>query len=161
MFAVFVHQTENLGHGGRVVTLSPPTSEGRGSVPSTASSGKLGVAFHWSAVYSTEPWPTVCTGFTSFPTWGHDGDRTPASEVGGKSVTTLPPWPLSYLTDYCHWSNMRRSHQMSENMSRVSSSCIGNVLITSYIGLMLLVLNRWLCCHIIFFSFKSPTLRSQ
>ena len=22
------------------------------------------------------------------------GDRSPASEVGGESVTTLPPWPL-------------------------------------------------------------------
>ena len=22
------------------------------------------------------------------------GDQTPASEVGGESVTTLPPWPL-------------------------------------------------------------------
>ena len=30
---------------------------------------------------------------TSFPTYGHDGDRTPAAEVGGESVTTLPPWP--------------------------------------------------------------------
>ena len=30
------------GHGGRVVTLLPPTSEARGSVPSTASSGKAG-----------------------------------------------------------------------------------------------------------------------
>ena len=25
------------------------------------------------------------------------GYRTPASEVGGESVTTLPPWPLFYL----------------------------------------------------------------
>ena len=25
---------------------------------------------------------------------GRAGDRTPASEVGGESVTTLPPWPL-------------------------------------------------------------------
>ena len=35
--------------------------------------------------------PTQAT--TSFPTWGHAGNRTPASEVGGESVTTLPPWP--------------------------------------------------------------------
>ena len=34
-----------------------------------------------------------CTATTSFPTYGHDGDRTPAAEVGGESVTTLPPWP--------------------------------------------------------------------
>ena len=26
---------------------------------------------------------------------GHDGDRSPAAEVGGESVTTLPPWPPS------------------------------------------------------------------
>ena len=31
---------------------------------------------------------------TSFPTWGRAGNPTPASEVGGESVTTLPPWPL-------------------------------------------------------------------
>ena len=28
---------------------------------------------------------------TSFPTYGHDGDRTPAAEVGGESVTTTVP----------------------------------------------------------------------
>ena len=28
------------------------------------------------------------------------GDRTPASEVGGESVTTLPPWPLSIRTSH-------------------------------------------------------------
>ena len=32
---------------------------------------------------------------TSFPAWGRAGDWTPASEVGGQSVTTLPPWPLA------------------------------------------------------------------
>ena len=31
---------------------------------------------------------------TSFPTCGRAGNRTPASEVGGESVTTLPPWPF-------------------------------------------------------------------
>ena len=38
---------------------------GRGSVPGPTSSGKAGtyvVACSWSAVYSTEPWQTVCTG---------------------------------------------------------------------------------------------------
>ena len=30
------------GHGGRVVILSPPTSEARGSIPVMASSGKAG-----------------------------------------------------------------------------------------------------------------------
>ena len=32
---------------------------------------------------------------TSFPTWGRAGNWTPASEVGGESVTTLPLWPSS------------------------------------------------------------------
>ena len=34
--------------------------------------GKLVVAYRWSAVYSTEPWPTVCPGFLSpqiYPSW--------------------------------------------------------------------------------------------
>ena len=45
------------GHGGRVVTLSPPTSEAGVWV------GKLVVSCHWSAVYSTQnPRETVCTG---------------------------------------------------------------------------------------------------
>ena len=43
------------GHGGRVVTLSPPTSEA--GVPSLSwpQVGKLVVACRWLAVYSTEP----------------------------------------------------------------------------------------------------------
>ena len=36
---------------------------------------------------------------TSFPTWGQAGNQTPISEVGGKSVTTLPPWPPNYYFD--------------------------------------------------------------
>ena len=43
------------GHGGRVVTLSPPTSEARVRSPSRPYVGKLVVACRWSAVYSTEP----------------------------------------------------------------------------------------------------------
>ena len=27
---------------------------------------------------------------------GRAGNRTPISEVGGESVTTLPPWPLTF-----------------------------------------------------------------
>ena len=42
------------GHGGRVVTLSPPTSAARVRSPSWPV-GKLVVACRWSAVYSTEP----------------------------------------------------------------------------------------------------------
>ena len=43
------------GHGGRVVTLSPPTSEAEVRSPSWPQVGKLVVACCWSAVYSTEP----------------------------------------------------------------------------------------------------------
>ena len=43
------------GHGGRVVTLSPPTSEAGVRFPARPQVGKLVVACRWSAVYSTEP----------------------------------------------------------------------------------------------------------
>ena len=36
------------------------------------------------------------------------GDRTPASEVGGKSVTTLPPWPLfQVISDLLNSDNLK------------------------------------------------------
>ena len=60
------------GHGGRGVTLSPPTSEARVWILAWPQVGKLVVAYHWSAVYSTEPWCTVCTGFlcpSNYPSW--------------------------------------------------------------------------------------------
>ena len=62
----------NGGHGGRVVTLSPPTSEAGVRFPAWPQVGKLVVACHWSAVYSTEPWQTICTGFlcpSNYPSW--------------------------------------------------------------------------------------------
>ena len=43
------------GHGGRVVTFSPPTSEAGVRFPARPQVGKLVVACRWSAVYSTEP----------------------------------------------------------------------------------------------------------
>ena len=43
------------GHGGRVATLSPPTSEAGVRFPARPQVGKLVVACRWSAVYSTEP----------------------------------------------------------------------------------------------------------
>ena len=43
------------GHGDRVVTLSPPTSEAGVRSPSRPQVGKLVVACRWLAVYSTEP----------------------------------------------------------------------------------------------------------
>ena len=46
---------KSRGHGGRVVTLSPPTSEAGVRSPSQPEVGKLVVTCHWSAVYSTEP----------------------------------------------------------------------------------------------------------
>ena len=42
------------GHGGRVVTLSPPTSEAGVRFPAWPQVGKLVVACCWSVVYSTE-----------------------------------------------------------------------------------------------------------
>ena len=43
------------GQGGRVVTLSPPTSEAGVRSLARPQVGKLVVASRWSAVYSTEP----------------------------------------------------------------------------------------------------------
>ena len=47
--------TDSRGHSGRVVTLSPPTCEDGVWFPARPQVGKLVVACHWSAVYSTEP----------------------------------------------------------------------------------------------------------
>ena len=43
------------GHGGRVVTLLPPTSEAKVRFLTRPQVGKLVVACRWSTVYSTEP----------------------------------------------------------------------------------------------------------
>ena len=43
------------GHGGRLITLSPPTSEAGVQFPAWPHVGKLVVACRWSSVYSTEP----------------------------------------------------------------------------------------------------------
>ena len=43
------------GHGGRVITLLPPTSEARVQFTALAQVGKLVFACRWSAVYNTEP----------------------------------------------------------------------------------------------------------
>ena len=50
------------GYGDAVVTHSPPTSELGGLKPRPYVR-KLVVAYRLSAVYSTEPLPTVCAGF--------------------------------------------------------------------------------------------------
>ena len=47
--------SKGRGHGGRVVTLLPPTSEAGVRFPAWPQVGKLVVACCWSAVYSTEP----------------------------------------------------------------------------------------------------------
>ena len=44
-----------LDHGGRVVTLSPPTSEAGVRFPAWPQVGKLVVTCRWSAVYSPQP----------------------------------------------------------------------------------------------------------
>ena len=52
---IVLHFNISRGHGGRVVTLSPPTSEAGVRSQSRPQVGKLVVACRWSAVYSTEP----------------------------------------------------------------------------------------------------------
>ena len=54
-FLILALQWFRGGHGGRVVTLSPPTSEARVRFLAQPQVGKLEVAGRWSAVYSTEP----------------------------------------------------------------------------------------------------------
>ena len=49
------HYSKVGGHGGRVVTLLPPTSEAGVWFPAQPQVGKLVVACHWLAVYSIEP----------------------------------------------------------------------------------------------------------
>ena len=48
-------RSSRRGNGGRVVTLSPPTSEAGVRSPSWPQVGKLVVACCWLAVYSTDP----------------------------------------------------------------------------------------------------------
>ena len=48
-------KVKQRGHGGRVATLSPPTSEAGVQFLARPQVGKLVVACHWLAVYSTEP----------------------------------------------------------------------------------------------------------
>ena len=55
IYLVFYVKPSARGHGGRVVTLSPPTSEAGVRFPARPQVGKLVVACCWSAVYSTEP----------------------------------------------------------------------------------------------------------
>ena len=55
LFLVATFKIKGGGHGGRVVTLSPPTSEAGVRFLARPQVGKLVVACHWSAVYSTEP----------------------------------------------------------------------------------------------------------
>ena len=50
-----VFKQDVRGHGGKVVTLLPPTSEAGVQFPARPQVGKLVVACRWSAVYSTEP----------------------------------------------------------------------------------------------------------
>ena len=67
-----IFKLKSSGHSGRVVTLSPPTSEAGVRFAARPLVGKLVVACRWSALYSTEPWRTVCTGFlcpSNYPSW--------------------------------------------------------------------------------------------
>ena len=55
MYTGMFSSTHTGGNGGRVITLSPPTSEARVRFPALPQVRKLVVACRWSAVYSTEP----------------------------------------------------------------------------------------------------------
>ena len=55
IFSLLLICVRCLGHGGRVVTLSSPTSEVGVCLPARPQVGKLVVACRWSVVYSTEP----------------------------------------------------------------------------------------------------------
>ena len=68
----WIHSQMGRGHGGRVVTLLSPTSEAGVRFLTQPQVGKLVVACRWLAVYSTEPWQTLCTGFlcpSNYPSW--------------------------------------------------------------------------------------------
>ena len=53
IYSSFLIDVNKGGHGGRVLTLSPPTSEGGVRFPARPQVGKLAVACCWS-VYSIE-----------------------------------------------------------------------------------------------------------
>ena len=62
------------GHGGRVVTLSPPTSEARVQFTALPQVGKLVVACFAVGQQFTvqDTWPAACTGFlcpSNYPSW--------------------------------------------------------------------------------------------
>ena len=78
------------GHGGRVATLSPPTSEIGVRFPAQPQVGKLVVAYRWSAVYSTEPWPTVCTGFLCLPNYPSWYDRYSVEKWRKTQINLFP-----------------------------------------------------------------------
>ena len=65
-----------MGHGGRVVTLSPATSEAGVRFPARSQVGKLVVACRWSAVYSTEPNALYVMVSSALPTTCRDMTRT-------------------------------------------------------------------------------------
>ena len=39
------------------------------------------------------------------PAFPLEADRIPASEVGGESVTSLPPWPRQSFVNFCYKSS--------------------------------------------------------
>ena len=55
LHSLIISKETGGGHGGRVVTLSPPTSEAGVQFTALPQVAKLVVACRWSAVYSTEP----------------------------------------------------------------------------------------------------------
>ena len=58
----YVSDNMSGGQGVAVVTDSPATSE-VGSFNPKPDVENMVVSYRWLAIYSTEPWPTVCSGF--------------------------------------------------------------------------------------------------
>ena len=111
------HWAFTRGHGGRVVTLLPPTSEVGVRFPARPQVGKFKAGSCLPLVgslYSTEPWPTVCTGFlcpSNCPSWydlcNVEKDVTPQIKIK-ISLVMQASW-LSYhnvrLHLYYFWSH--------------------------------------------------------
>ena len=60
--------------------------------------------------------PTNSKQLPAFP-----GFRTPISEVGGKSVTTLPPWPLLVVVN----NTMKSTKNRYVNRKKIIGKCTG------------------------------------
>ena len=82
--------------------------------------GKFVVAYWWSAVYSTEPWPNVCTSLLRPSNYlSHDLDsverdvKTPNKKIKNKQIVgNIPPLPILRIDlSAILWTNVQWSSQ--------------------------------------------------